>query len=146
MGGLDEDRQPQLTDLAQNPGGLGAPARFTNPYVVDLRNGRGGRGQQALEHDLVHADRRSGDARADIGDVKCLEQPLDDPVLAERTVQRSEHDVSAEQTLPGTHAHGLIPVPPSSVAVDLDRDHLVTARKQAFADRGARGERDLVLG
>ena len=46
-----------------------------------------------LEQVLVHRERRGRDARADVGDVGELEQPLHRPVLAERAVQDRQDDV-----------------------------------------------------
>ena len=49
---------------------------------------------EPLEDRLVHADRRRGDTRAGVGEAGRLEQRLDRAVLAERPVERDEHDRS----------------------------------------------------
>ena len=60
---------------------------------------------QLLEHDLVHAQRRGQHAGADVGHVEALEQALDGPVLAERTVEHREHDVAPVKPAPGRQRH-----------------------------------------
>ena len=63
---------------------------------------RAGRpGEQDLHQRLVHAERRRGDARADVWHVRELEQALDGAVLAVRSVQHREDHVDVE---PGDRA------------------------------------------
>ena len=58
-------------------------ARDGDPAVAENR----------LEEVLVHAQRRRGDARADVGHAGELEEALHRAVLAERAVQDRQHDV-----------------------------------------------------
>ena len=97
--GLDEHREPERGQLRAHRGGLGLPARLPHRGVADLRHAGGG--QDLLEDDLVHAQRRREHARADVGHVEQLEQALHGPVLAERAVQHREGDVGAEQAAAG---------------------------------------------
>src|SRR5436190_687607 len=70
--------------------------------VVDLvalakrhvaRDGDAAVAQHGLAEILVHAERGGGDACADVGNSRELEQPLDGAVLAEGPVEDREHDV-----------------------------------------------------
>ena len=54
-------------------------------------------GEEPLQGQLVHADRRGEHVGADVGDVEPLQQPLDAAVLAEGAVQGREDGVGAEQ-------------------------------------------------
>ena len=49
--------------------------------------------EHGLEQVLVHAQRGGGDAGADVGDARELEEALHGAVLAERAVEDREHDV-----------------------------------------------------
>ena len=49
--------------------------------------------EHGLEQVLVHAERGGGDARADVGHARELEEPLDGAVLAERAVEDRKDDV-----------------------------------------------------
>ena len=53
--------------------------------------------QHRLEEVLVHAERRGGDAGADVRHAGELEQALDGAVLAERAVQDREDDVDGAE-------------------------------------------------
>ena len=59
--------------------------------IVGLR--QSSRRKHQLRDRLVHADRRRKHARADIGDVRKLEQPLDRAVFAVRAMKHREDDV-----------------------------------------------------
>ena len=139
MGGLDEHRQPQRGDLARAP----ARARARSAPRARRRSrpaGRPAAGHQLLEQDLVHAHRRGGDPRADVGDVERLQHPLHGPVLAERPVQDREDDVGAEQPVAGrARSRPLALAAPGAVAADLDPDDLVAGREQAVAHGRRRG-------
>ena len=93
--GLTNTGRPSARELGEHALALARQRRSATPRVRDLRHAGGA--HQRLEADLVHAQRRGGDAAADVGDVEAFEQPLDDAVLAERPVQRRERDVGAEQ-------------------------------------------------
>ena len=86
--GLDPERQAhRLAALA--------PARLAGGDELDLRQAR--LGEESLQRQLVHADRRGEDVGADVGEVEPLEQALDAAVLAEGAVQGGEGGVGAEQ-------------------------------------------------
>ncbi len=55
--------------------------------------------QHRLEQVLVHAERRGGDAGADVRHAGQLEQPLDGAVLAEGAVQDRQDDVDGAERL-----------------------------------------------
>ena len=84
------------------------------------------RAEDRLREVAVHVHGARGDARADVGHVRELEQALDGPVLAERAVQDREHDVHVRKrrrppvASPGTGSvHGLCgSEPPCSAASD----------------------------
>ena len=112
-----------------------------------------------LEEILVHAERRGGDAGADVGDVGELEKALHRAVLAEGPVQDGEDDVHAlerggrvvrgdgqhlaalaDPALPG---RGLeLPAP---VLADLDGAHVVALGVERIDDGASRRDRDVVL-
>jgi hypothetical protein len=103
--------------------------------VAGIR-GRGAR----LEEILVHAERRRGDARADVRHAGELEQPLDAPVLAEGPVQDREDDVGAAD-----RSHGRRLGQPARAARELDRVDLVAAAAERGDDALGGRERDVVL-
>ena len=104
------------------------------------------RGHQLLEEHLVHAQRRGRDARADVGHVERLEQPLHGAVLAEGAVQRGERDVGAEQAAARAHAQRLAVAAPARRR-GRSRPTRPRARRRAGPRaRRRRGQRDLVLG
>ncbi len=144
MGGLDEQGQSDLRDLARAPLRLAAPALGGDPDVLDLRQPLCR--HDLLEEDLVQAQRRGRDAGADIRDDERLEQALDGAVLAERAVQHGEDDLRSREALAGGQADRLALGTPDAVAADLDPEDLVPAGLQAVSHRGRRGQRDLVLG
>ena len=91
------DHQPRVAgsgrerlELAQDGRPLARPARRADLDPVDDRQPDPPR--EPLEDRLVHADRRRGDARSGVGEAGRLEQRLDRAVLAERPVERDEHD------------------------------------------------------
>ena len=88
----------------------------------------------------------TAEAGPDVSDVEALEQALHGPVLAVRAVQDGEDDVGLEQPTARRDGDRLALATPHPVTADLDGEHLVAARGEALAHRGARGERDLVLG
>ncbi len=100
----------------------------------------------SLNIDLVHAQRGREHARADVGDVEALEQPLNGAVLAERAVQHREHHVDAVEPAAGLHRDGGAVAAPDAVAADLDRDRDVAGLLETHPNRCRRGERNLVLG
>ncbi len=110
---------------------------------VDLRHTDGI--HQALEAHLVHAQGGGRDTGADIGDVEALEQALHRAVLAVGAVERREHDVAVEQTAPRGQGELAAVAEPAAVARYLDRHDRVPRRREAFAHRGGRHERDRVL-
>ncbi len=115
--------------------------------------------QHGLEQVLVHAERRRGDARADVRDACQLQQPLHRPVLAERAVQDGQDDVHLAErrggAVGGHREGGSGPGAdrgrrgrrerPPTVAADLDHGRLVAGGIERLDHRGGRGERDLVL-
>ena len=77
-------------DLVEDgPAGAG-PARRRDLDPFHDRHAQAA--DQALEHGLVHPDRRGGHARSGIREVVGLEQRLDGAVLAERAVERGKDD------------------------------------------------------
>ncbi len=88
--GLDHDR---VAERVRHPvpmaGEGGDIPRHRDPLVAHHR----------LEEVLVHAQRRGGHARADVGDACELEEPLDGAVLAEGPVQHREDDVHLAERL-----------------------------------------------
>ena len=87
--GLHPERQAQrLAALA--------PAR-ASPTATKSTCGTPLLGEEPLQGQLVHADRRGEHVGADVGDVEPLEQALDAAVLAEGPVQGREDGVGAEQ-------------------------------------------------
>ena len=87
--GLDPERQPQLARSAR--------ASPSSPTAANSTWGIAARGEEPLQGQLVHADRRGEHVGADVGDVEPLQQPLDAAVLAEGAVQGREDGVGAEQ-------------------------------------------------
>jgi eukaryotic-like serine/threonine-protein kinase len=144
VGGLDEHRQAELGELGEHLLALVLEALLAHTAVGDL--GNPDRRHQLFEEHLVEAQRRGGDARADIRHVEQLEQALDGAVLAERPVQRGEGDVRAEQPGGGRHAERRAIAAPYAIAADLDGEHAMARGEQSLADRRARGQRHLVLG
>ncbi len=76
--------------------------------------------------------RRREHAGADVGDVDALEQALEGPVLAERAVQRREHDVDALDAAAGRKRHLPAGLAPDAVASDLDPANLVAGALEAL--------------
>ena len=95
--GFTKHGQPELA--LDRVGERGAVLAVAQHEVVRLR--QAARGERALHHHLVHADRGADDPGAHVRQVGQLEQPLDGAVLAVRTVQQREHDVDAEAAAPG---------------------------------------------
>ena len=93
-------------------GGDLSPAVLAGAAVVDLRDPVAG--EQILEDELVHADRRGLDVGARVGDVEHLEQSLDAAVLSAGAVQDREGRVAAEQALAGREADRLAPRGPAA--------------------------------
>ena len=81
---LHEHGQAERRGPRQCPIAILAPLRRRDPDVADLLHLD--RSHQVFEQDLVHADSRRGDSRADIRGPERLEHPLDRAVLAERAV------------------------------------------------------------
>ena len=121
-----------------------APARFADLAELDL--GQVPVGEQPLADQLVHRHRRGEHARARVGDVERFEQALNGAVLAERSVQHGEGDVAAEQAAGRSHLDLLAARGPAALAVDHHLDHLVARLAQPAGHRGARAQRDVVLG
>ena len=159
----DPDGRAQPRGLHEH----GEPERILEAVLAPeqrdaLRDGDPLVAQDGLEQVLVHAERRGRHARADVGHVRELEQPLHGPVLAERPVQHGKDDVDAAERLGdarGRHGQrlgGRASVPlqlgpraraelPAPVAADLDRHRLVARRVERLDHRARRSERDLVL-
>ena len=136
--GLHPERQPEL--LAAPP-----PVVALDRGELDLGDAAGG--EEPLQGQLVHADRRGEDVGADVGDVEPLEQALDAAVLAEGAVQGREDDVGAEQAggrgqldrcrrRDSSRRRGAIVTSTASWP----------AARRPRGDRGARAQRDVVLG
>ena len=141
--GLTNTGRPSAASSASTPS-RSARQRVMQAAVLHLRQPGGP--HQGLEADLVHAQRRGGDAAADVGHIEALEQPLDNAVLPVGAMQRREDDVDFEQPA-GRRKRQLAAVEqPAAVARDLDRDRLVPAFEQSVAHRRRRGERDRMLG
>ena len=81
------------------------------------------RGEDELHDRLVHADRRRQHARADIGHVGELEQPLNRAVFTVGAVQHRKDDVEVQ---PGHGGAAEIVVEPGRAAID--RQHRLLAR------------------
>ena len=105
-----------------------------------------GAAHDVLEDDLVHAQRAGQHARADVGDVEQLEQPLHGAVLAEGPVQGREDRVGPEQPAAGAQRDLLALARPAAVARQLHPRDVVARRGQPLAHRGGRAQRDVVLG
>ena len=74
--------------------GLARRALPLRPQQRDvLHDGQPGLGKEPLHHVLVHARRRAQHARADIGDPRQLEEPLDRSILAKGSVQHGKDHV-----------------------------------------------------
>ena len=120
-----------------------------NPAVAENR----------LEEILVHAQRRRGDTRADVGHASELEEALHRAVLSERAVQDRQHDVdlaergrrrrvrdhrkSLDARLGKAAAAGR--ELPATALVDLDDDGVVALGIERGHDRPGRRKRDLVF-
>jgi len=101
-------------------------------HVGDDRQARGG--QQPLGADLVHRQRRGGDAAAGVRHAHRLEQSLGTAVLPERTV---EHDHR------GLDGGG--PDPLGQIPAGVDLDHVVSAGAQRRGHGATTQERDFPL-
>ena len=127
-------------------------------------------GQHVLGHRFVHADRRSQNSGADIGEIEQFEQTLDRAVLSHRAVEQRQDDRGAGGcgrhenrsrrnwqsvgfetfrqlsglALEGGHrAFGQMP---GSVAVDTDRRDVVAGAIDGPQDVGGRHARHVVFG
>ncbi len=141
---LDEHGQSQPSDLSEHLRSRRAPPPLAHTHVLDLLYAR--RSHQLLEQHLVHAQRRRRHPGPDICHIERLEHPLHGAVLPERTVQRPEHDVHAEQPRSRAHAQPLALVTPRAVALDLHPQHLVPSPLQTLSHGASGGQRHIVLG
>ena len=119
--------------------------------------------QHRLEQVLVHAERRRGDAGADVRDAGELEQPLHRPVLAEGPVQdgkttSTSPSVAGDARAPGPAASRRPSSAVASAALAAPGGRAPSGRRgrsrpspprsargRAPEHRARRGERDLVL-
>src|SRR4029077_14888706 len=138
------------------------------PDRVVRRDGDAAVAHHLLEQVLVHREGRAGDAGADVGDIRELEQALHGAVLAERAVQDRQDDVDRpdrgerpasgwnRQRLRGTRLgisyqdmSRTVRSPrferPAPVAADCDLGDLVPVGVEWRAAPTRRGERYLVL-
>ena len=111
--------------------------------------------QHLLEQILVHAERGSSHAGADVGNSGELEQPLHGPVLTEGSVEDGQDDVDRPQGCRRVGrrngqrlghravAHAELP---ATVAADGDGDDVVLLGVEGLQHGAGGGERDLVLG
>ena len=140
---LDPSREGFTQSGRPSAGAALAPALLPHRDEIDL--GQAAVGEQPLQGQLVHADRRGEDVGADVGDVEPLEQALDAAVLAERPVQRREGDVGPQQAAAGRQGDGLPVAGPGAVAGDRHPQRLVARRLEAVGDCLPGAKRDVVL-
>ena len=135
--GLDPERRPhRLAALA--------PARLPRGGEIDLR--QAGLGEEPLQGQLVHADRRGEHVGADVGEVEPLEYALHAAVLAEGAVQSGEGDLGAVQSLSRHQRHRRALDAPGPGVRDRHLDRLVPGPLQPPRHRLSRAQRDVVLG
>ena len=134
---LDEQRQAQALELAR-------VLAVAQRHVLHLR--QPGLGHQALERDLVHAERR-GKARPRPRRARrrVSSSPWTVPSSPNGPVERREDHVGPEQPVAGFDRHRLAAARPAPLAGDLDRHRLVPGWLEPLEHRGRRGQRDLVL-
>ena len=121
--GLDEDRVAEGVDRLTDRRRVAAPSRGRTSVVGHQRKS-GGR-EHELHELLVHADRWTQHASADVPDAGHLEQALDGAVLAPGAVQQREDHVDLAErpgTLAGLGDHEArvrsVPAPPRGRRVD----------------------------
>ena len=135
--GLDPERRAEA-------GAALAPALLADRGELDL--GNAAVGEEPLQRQLVHADRRGEDVGADVGQVEPLEQPLGAAVLAERAVQGGEGDVGAEQAVARAQLDRPAVAEPAALAGDGHPQRLMARLLEAAGDGLPGAQRDIVLG
>ena len=162
----DADRRAEPRRLHEHRVAERVLDRIAEPDRVVARDGDAAVAHHLLEEVLVHRERGGRDARADVRDVRELEQPLHRPVLAERPVQDRQHDVDGserrERPRRGRNGQRLrralsSPVDtsdwdlprrlerPAAVAADRDVHDVVALRIERLEHRAGGGEGDVVL-
>ena len=136
--GLHPERQPEL-------GAALAPARFADRDELDLRDPL--LGEEPLQRQLVHADRRGEHVGADVGEVEPLQQPLDRCRPRRRRRAAPGRPTSApSRPPPGTSSTPAAAADPAPSRPIRTSTHLVPGLPQPAQHRGARAQRDVVLG
>src|SRR5262249_62321674 len=107
------------------------PALRPCPAVGHLRNAVAG--EQVLEDQLVHADRRGLNVGAGVGDAEDLEQTLHAAVLSPWAVEHREGDVAIQQPSGRREAHRGALGAPAPLTADGHLNRLATRLPEAAA-------------
>ena len=97
----DADRRAEARRLHEHRVAERVPDLVAEPERDVLRDGDAAVAHDLLEQVLVHRERGSRDAGADVRHARELEQSLHRAVLAERPVQDRQHDVDVGERRPG---------------------------------------------